>query len=326
MTTYIRGILAVAMLIDASGSVRVTSTNGRIVLEDATGKTSPLTATGRDSEPWLSPDQTTVVFVRAAPGDTFHTSVYEINLLSRTERLLFKGPLDYQGQGNTYLGRPELDATSRTLFLLTKGSMRTGELFAVNLASGKARPVTDAAGYDVIQCGSHRGDLLVYKWEQGVLGAPFYLYWFFSPEGREIGVAAPDGADVAPLLDPACKEVNALEVEEEKLSEEMADRNRHSKSVPPQISADVMARRLKVRVEPEYPVNAKSQGIGGTVRLQLLVAPDGSVDSVKLISGPPELVASAIAAVRQWRYAPMISNGSAIGVATIVELHFASSK
>lgn len=63
-------------------------------------------------------------------------------------------------------------------------------------------------------------------------------------------------------------------------------------------------RTLVTRVEPQYPETLKHNLIGGTVRLTVTVAPNGTVDNVKELGGNPILVEAAIAAVKQWIYAP----------------------
>ena len=68
----------------------------------------------------------------------------------------------------------------------------------------------------------------------------------------------------------------------------------------------VVGRPLK-RVSPFYPVEAKEQGIEGTVRLHAVISADGNVQSVQPVSGPESLVAAAVTAVREWRYGPTLS-------------------
>ena len=63
-------------------------------------------------------------------------------------------------------------------------------------------------------------------------------------------------------------------------------------------------RRLVTRVEPDYPPVLKVRQIGGTVRLELTISPKGTVKSVSILGGNPVLAESAIAAVKQWVYAP----------------------
>jgi TonB family protein len=63
-------------------------------------------------------------------------------------------------------------------------------------------------------------------------------------------------------------------------------------------------RRLVTRVEPDYPPVLKVRQIGGTVRLELTISPKGAVKSISILGGNPVLAESAIAAVKQWIYAP----------------------
>lgn len=68
-------------------------------------------------------------------------------------------------------------------------------------------------------------------------------------------------------------------------------------------NGDSAQRRLTTRVEPEYPETLKRLNIGGTVRLQVTIAPVGNVQNVELLGGNPILAESAISAVKQWVYA-----------------------
>ena len=63
-------------------------------------------------------------------------------------------------------------------------------------------------------------------------------------------------------------------------------------------------RRVISRVEPEYPDALKRLYIGGVVRVEVLVAPNGTVKSTKLLGGSPILGQSTMKAVKQWKYAP----------------------
>jgi TonB family protein len=61
-------------------------------------------------------------------------------------------------------------------------------------------------------------------------------------------------------------------------------------------------RKVIARVEPVYPELAKHMHISGIVRLEVLVRPNGSVKSVKVLGGNPVLVDPASDAVRQWKF------------------------
>lgn len=67
-------------------------------------------------------------------------------------------------------------------------------------------------------------------------------------------------------------------------------------------------RRKVVRTsEPDYPIIVKNAHIGGSVRLSATVLANGDVIKVDILGGNPIFVASAINAVRKWKYAPAAS-------------------
>lgn len=63
-------------------------------------------------------------------------------------------------------------------------------------------------------------------------------------------------------------------------------------------------RKVISRVEPEYPDQLKKLYIGGVVRVEVQVAPNGTVRNVKLLGGNPILGQSTMKAVKTWKYAP----------------------
>lgn len=63
-------------------------------------------------------------------------------------------------------------------------------------------------------------------------------------------------------------------------------------------------RTLLLRVTPEYPDTLRQLHIGGTVRLALTIAPNGTVQEVIVLGGNPILSEAAEKAAQQWVYAP----------------------
>jgi TonB family protein len=63
-------------------------------------------------------------------------------------------------------------------------------------------------------------------------------------------------------------------------------------------------RKIVKKVEAEYPVVLKRRGIGGTVRLKVLVRAEGTVKDVEVLGGNPALADAAEKAVRQWKFSP----------------------
>jgi outer membrane biosynthesis protein TonB len=66
--------------------------------------------------------------------------------------------------------------------------------------------------------------------------------------------------------------------------------------------SDLQVGRLKSGPAPPYPVEAQRQQIQGTVELEVLVGTDGSILTVHLVKGPPELASVAMGTVRSWQY------------------------
>ena len=65
-----------------------------------------------------------------------------------------------------------------------------------------------------------------------------------------------------------------------------------------------VGRKLIRKVIPDYPWDLKRASIGGMVRLDLVVSPDGSVNNVLVVGGNPILAECAMKAVKKWKYTP----------------------
>lgn len=61
-------------------------------------------------------------------------------------------------------------------------------------------------------------------------------------------------------------------------------------------------RKVKSKVNPEYPEIARKMALTGVVRLEVVVAPNGMVKDTKVIGGHPILVNAAVDAVKKWRF------------------------
>lgn len=76
------------------------------------------------------------------------------------------------------------------------------------------------------------------------------------------------------------------------------------------------------RVEPIYPRIATLQHLEGTVQLRAIIASDGSIQHLEIVSGPAILALAAKEAVQQWRFRPTLLNGKPVEVATYVTVVF----
>ena len=80
--------------------------------------------------------------------------------------------------------------------------------------------------------------------------------------------------------------------------------------------------RLLTRVEPQYPPDALAAHRSGSVVLEVNVAADGTVSSVRTLIGDPILAAAAAQAVRNWRYQPYRPHDQPSSFQTDVTLTF----
>ena len=71
-----------------------------------------------------------------------------------------------------------------------------------------------------------------------------------------------------------------------------------------QLDTSSGGRKLKSKVDPEYPELARRARISGTARVTLTVTAEGNVKDVKELGGSPILLASLVRAVKQWKYEP----------------------
>jgi periplasmic protein TonB len=90
---------------------------------------------------------------------------------------------------------------------------------------------------------------------------------------------------------------------------------------PPRIS-QMMEGNLIYRVQPNYPALARSARVQGPVVLRAVISRTGTIENLQVLSGHPLLTASALEAVRQWRYRPYILNGEPVEVETQVTVNF----
>jgi protein TonB len=88
------------------------------------------------------------------------------------------------------------------------------------------------------------------------------------------------------------------------------------------VGGDVQSASLVKQVTPEYPGIAKSAHVSGTVTLHAIISKDGSIERLEYVSGPPLLMASAMGAVKEWRYRPTMLNGQPVEVDTTVQVVF----
>jgi TonB family protein len=128
--------------------------------------------------------------------------------------------------------------------------------------------------------------------DPGIDNAPFG-----DPNGNRYGVDLPASAPPRPNPD-----------------------DQHPQQTPRLVIGHIDPARLTHRVEPRYPTMGIQLRRETRVELQAVIAVDGSIQSLQVISGDPLFYQSAMEAVRQWQYSPTILNGRAVEVDTHISV------
>ena len=79
-----------------------------------------------------------------------------------------------------------------------------------------------------------------------------------------------------------------------------------------QAQNEELVRRAKTKVEPSYPEMAKKFHISGTVKIEVVVGPNGVVKEARVVGGHPVLASSALDAAKKWRFEP--AGGDSTGI------------
>jgi protein TonB len=95
---------------------------------------------------------------------------------------------------------------------------------------------------------------------------------------------------------------------------------------PPQerirVGGQVQQAKLSNQARPVYPPLARQARIQGTVKLEAIIGKDGTIQELKVVSGHPLLIQSALDAVKQWHYQPTMLNGVPVEVITTIDVNF----
>jgi protein TonB len=88
------------------------------------------------------------------------------------------------------------------------------------------------------------------------------------------------------------------------------------------ISAGVAQGMILQKTQPTYPPIAKAARVSGTVVLQATISKGGTIENLRVISGPAMLQQSAMDAVKTWRYRPYLLNNEPVEVETTINVIF----
>ena len=78
----------------------------------------------------------------------------------------------------------------------------------------------------------------------------------------------------------------------------------------PAMAQGELTRKAKTKVTPAYPDLARRMNITGTVKVLVVVAPNGSLKDTKIVGGNPLLVNAAMDALKKWKFEPADSEST----------------
>ncbi len=90
----------------------------------------------------------------------------------------------------------------------------------------------------------------------------------------------------------------------------MSVSNSKEPTAPLPVGGDVVSAKLLKSVPPVYPPAARTQRVGGDVKIDALIDVSGNVSTMKVLSGPTMLHQAAMNALKQWKYEPAKLDGN----------------
>jgi protein TonB len=79
-----------------------------------------------------------------------------------------------------------------------------------------------------------------------------------------------------------------------------------------QTQSEEIVRRAKTKVQPAYPELARKMNLAGTVKIEVVVGPNGTVKDARVVGGHPVLAGAALDAARKWRFEPATAESTGI--------------
>jgi protein TonB len=76
------------------------------------------------------------------------------------------------------------------------------------------------------------------------------------------------------------------------------------------------------RVQPDYPAIAKQLHLEGAVEVEAHIAEDGSVESVKPVTGNAVLANAAVTATKRWKFTPFTAGGKNVKAVASLTFNF----
>lgn len=88
------------------------------------------------------------------------------------------------------------------------------------------------------------------------------------------------------------------------------------------VTSSVLQGKAVERRVPVYPTSARLLRLQGNVAVEVIISPEGKVESARAISGHALLIAPSLEAVRGWHFEPTLLNGVPVRVTGVITFAF----
>jgi len=88
------------------------------------------------------------------------------------------------------------------------------------------------------------------------------------------------------------------------------------------VSSSEAMKAATSKVQPEYPSIAKQWHLEGAVEVEVHISEEGSVESVKPVTGNAVLANAAVSATKHWKFTPFTANGKAVKATADLSFNF----
>jgi TonB family protein len=131
-----------------------------------------------------------------------------------------------------------------------------------------------------------------------------------------VAVAGLVGASVFPAASETAMRIAPPAVPDESKPEEKDAEENKLKTVSKDSECDEITHPEVIqKVNPKYPEEARKAKIMGYVIVETVINEKGTVDDIKVVESPDELLSeAAVEAVRQWTFEPALCDGRPVGV------------
>jgi hypothetical protein len=194
----IAALAAILISTHAAAAPRVGVEGGNVVLEN-NGAKKPLTKSGRDDDPALSPDGRFVVFTRASEKSATDESdckegadtLMRVNVDGSGEAVLLRSRASQKPEGKLCgFTAKQFNSDGRLLYFLTPGWATSGALHVYDFKAKAERFVIAASGLFVLGAckNEHKDRVAILRHKYFVFGGSYDWYWLYDPKtNKEIG-------------------------------------------------------------------------------------------------------------------------------------------